>query len=59
MLLSTISDWIRKISFQSKGIILLTTVFGMFLYVLKHSLTVWVIFDSNINGVVVELYLTV
>ncbi len=31
----------NMISFKSKGILLITTVLGMFLYALEHSLTIW------------------
>lgn len=38
----------NMISFQSKGILLITTLLGMFLYALEHSLTTWGIFLSMI-----------
>ena len=36
------------ISFKSKGILLITTILGMFLYALEHSLTIWGIFLTMI-----------
>lgn len=36
------------ISFQSKGILLITTLLSMFLYALEHSLTIWGIFLTMI-----------
>ena len=36
------------ISFKSKGILLITTVLGMLLYALEHSLTIWGIFLTMI-----------
>lgn len=36
------------ISFKSKGILLITTIIGMFLYALEHSLTIWGIFLTMI-----------
>lgn len=38
----------NMISFQSKGTLLFTTLFSMFLYALEHSLTVWGILLSMI-----------
>ena len=38
----------NMISFKSKGILLITTIFGMFLYALEHSLTIWGIFLTMI-----------
>lgn len=38
----------NMISFKSKGILLMTTIFGMFLYALEHSLTIWGIFLTMI-----------
>lgn len=36
------------ISFKSKGTVLITTILGMFLYSLEHSLTIWGIFLTMI-----------
>ncbi|MDD6207828.1 MAG: CPBP family intramembrane metalloprotease [Clostridiales bacterium] len=38
----------NMISFQSKGMLLITTLLSMFLYALEHSLTVWGIFLTMI-----------
>lgn len=38
----------NMISFKSKGILLITTILGMFLYALEHSLTIWGIFLTMI-----------
>ena len=38
----------NMISFQSKGILLITTLLSMFLYALEHSLTIWGIFLTMI-----------
>ena len=38
----------NMISFQSKGMLLITTLFSMFLYALEHSLTIWGIFLTMI-----------
>lgn len=38
----------NMISFKSKGILLITTLLGMFLYALEHSLTIWGIFLTMI-----------
>ena len=38
----------NMISFKSKGLLLITTILGMFLYALEHSLTMWGIFLTMI-----------
>lgn len=38
----------NMISFKNKGILLVTTILGMFLYSLEHSLTIWGIFLTMI-----------
>lgn len=38
----------NMISFQSKGMLLITTLLSMFLYALEHSLTIWGIFLTMI-----------
>lgn len=38
----------NMISFKSKGILWVTTILGMFLYALEHSLTIWGIFLTMI-----------
>lgn len=38
----------NMISFKSKEILLITTILGMFLYALEHSLTIWGIFLTMI-----------
>ncbi len=38
----------NMISFKSKGTVLITTILGMFLYSLEHSLTIWGIFLTMI-----------
>lgn len=38
----------NMISFKSKEMLLITTIFGMFLYALEHSLTIWGIFLTMI-----------
>ena len=36
------------ISFENKGTLVITTILGMFLYALEHSLTIWGIFLTMI-----------
>lgn len=38
----------NMISFKNKGILVVTTILGMFLYALEHSLTIWGIFLTMI-----------
>lgn len=38
----------NMISFKSKGVLWVTTILGMFLYALEHSLTIWGIFLTMI-----------
>ncbi len=38
----------NMISFQSKRLLIITTIFSMFLYALEHSLTIWGIFLTMI-----------